>query len=192
VPAPRQPERRQELLDATVEFLLDHGVRGFSLGAVAEAVGTSPRMLVYHFGSKAQLIDAGVGEARRRQRELFGSWLSPRPGTSYPRVLEQAWRSLETDDAQRYNRFFAEVAALARQPGSPFEGFGEHTVYDWLPLAIEGFRSDGYDTTDAQTRATLALAAMKGLILDLAATGQRPRIRAASRLLAESLERPQR
>jgi AcrR family transcriptional regulator len=190
VPAPRQPERRQELLDATVEFLLDHGVRGFSLGAVADAVGTSPRMLVYHFGSKAQLVDEGVGEARRRQRELFGAWLSPRPGTSYPRVLEQAWRSMERDEAQRYNRLFAEVAALARQPGSPFEGFGEHTVHDWLPLAVEGFRSDGCGAADAEARATLALAAMKGLILDLAATGQRRRVRSASRLLADVLERP--
>lgn len=174
-----------------MEFLLDHGVRGFSLGAVAVEVGVSARMLVYHFGSKAQLIDEGVREARRRQRELFGAWLSPRSNTSYPRVLEQAWRSMETEQAQRYNRLFAEVAALARQPGSPFEGFGEHTVHDWLPRAIEGFRNDGHDTADAQARATLALAAMKGLILDLAATGQRRRIRAASRLLADILERPE-
>ncbi len=41
---------------------------------------------------------------------------------------------------------------------------------------------------DAEAHATLALAAMKGLILDLAATGQRHRIRRAGALLSRLLD----
>lgn len=186
---PRKPERRQELLDGTVEFLLDHGVRGFALAALASALATSPRMLIYHFGSKADLVDQGVREARRRQRELFGAWLRPCPGTPYPTVLQRAWRSMEADQAHRYNRLFTEVAALARQPGSHFKDFGEKTVHDWLTLITEGFRRDGLDHADAEAHATLALGAMKGLILDLDATGQRSRIRKANVLLFELFER---
>lgn len=175
-----------------VEFLLDHGVRGFSLAVAAQAVGTSPRMLVYHFGSRAALVDAAVAEARRRQRDLFTEWLAPRPGTPYAQVLAVAWRSLETPEAQRYNRLFAEVAAIAREPGSPFGEFGARTVHDWLPMVVDGFRRDGHD--DPEALATLALAAMKGLILDLGVTGDRARTRRASdalaRLLAADLPPP--
>jgi AcrR family transcriptional regulator len=177
---PLQPERRRILLEGTVEFLLDHGVRGFSLTPLADSLGTSPRMLLYHFGSKDQLVDDAITAARRHQRSMFEEWLTPRAGVPYAVVLAESWRHFERPEAQRYNRLFSELAALSRQPGSRFSAFGPRTVHDWLPLAIEAFRKDGLDQRTAEDHATLALATMRGLIMDLSATGEAARIRRAS------------
>ncbi|MFZ0230145.1 MAG: helix-turn-helix domain-containing protein, partial [Mycobacterium sp.] len=54
------PQRRRQLLDALVDEFATGGVGGRSLREVAEAVGTSHRMLLHHFGSKEDLLVAIV------------------------------------------------------------------------------------------------------------------------------------
>jgi AcrR family transcriptional regulator len=57
---------RAAVLAAVADYLLANGVADLSLRSIARAVSTSHRMLLYHFGSKAQLIRAALEEARRR------------------------------------------------------------------------------------------------------------------------------
>ena len=48
--------RKAELLDAVLEDLVAHGVANASLRPMAARLGTSPRMLMFHFTSKEQLV----------------------------------------------------------------------------------------------------------------------------------------
>jgi AcrR family transcriptional regulator len=48
--------RRDELLDQVTDHVLAHGLIGLTLRPLAAAIGTSDRMLVYHFGSRDQLV----------------------------------------------------------------------------------------------------------------------------------------
>lgn len=48
---------RDRLLDAFEELLIEHGERAATLDGVAAAAGVSKGGLLYHFGSKAALID---------------------------------------------------------------------------------------------------------------------------------------
>ena len=180
---PKQPERRTALLDGTVEFLLDHGVRGFSLSPVSAALQTSPRMLLYHFGDKDLLINEAIETARSRHVALLTGWLAPHAGVPYRQILSSFWPKFSSRPAQRYNRLFAEVSALSTQPGSPFAAFGPRTVTDWLAVATSGFALEGHDHQTAEAHATIALALIRGLFLDLNATGHRARVERASRLL---------
>jgi AcrR family transcriptional regulator len=41
------------------------------LRPLAKALGTSPRMLLYDFGSKEQLIDEVLAQVRRREETLL-------------------------------------------------------------------------------------------------------------------------
>ena len=43
---------KARLLDAVVGYALAHGIADQSLRTIAEAVGTSHRMLIHHFGSR--------------------------------------------------------------------------------------------------------------------------------------------
>ena len=52
----RTPMTRENLLPLLAAYVLEHGLAGLSLRPLAAAVGTSDRMLLYHFGSKQQLV----------------------------------------------------------------------------------------------------------------------------------------
>ena len=51
-----QQSPRDRLLTAVSEYVASHGLSDFSLREVAAAIGTSHRMLLYHFGSKELLL----------------------------------------------------------------------------------------------------------------------------------------
>src|ERR1043165_5394590 len=64
-------QRRRELVERSLDYLLDHGVADLSLRPLAAAVGTSARLLVYHFGSKEGLLMAAMDELRVRVQASF-------------------------------------------------------------------------------------------------------------------------
>ena len=75
VPSTSQPDgepspssARALLLDAVIAHLGQHGLGDLSLRQLAPAVGTSHRMLIYHFGSKEGLLIAVVQAVEARQR----------------------------------------------------------------------------------------------------------------------------
>ena len=54
------------LLDLVTDHVLAHGLIGLTLRPLAAAVGTSDRMLIYHFGSRDALVSAVVARATDR------------------------------------------------------------------------------------------------------------------------------
>lgn len=68
--------RKQELLDAALAYLLEHGVANASLRPLAEALGTSPRMLIFHFKSKEGLLRDVFEALNSRKRPFTPTLLS--------------------------------------------------------------------------------------------------------------------
>ncbi len=178
---------RAALLDAATDHLLAHGLTAVSLRDLADATGASSRMLVHHFGSKERLVTGALAAARRRQRAAFEDRLRAQPGQPYPAVLADAWRWLGGEEAQPYLRLFGELHALARQPASPYADFAQRSVLDWLPVLEDGFLADGADSVDARRSATLALAVIRGLLMDLHALDDTERVDGAHELFVELL-----
>ena len=58
-------DRRQVLAEAATDYVIEHGLIDLSLRPLAAALGTSDRMLLYHFRDKNDLV-AVLGRARRR------------------------------------------------------------------------------------------------------------------------------
>jgi len=87
-----QPDIRRSLLDACTDHVLARGLPT-SLTPLAEAAGTTARMLIYHFGTRERLLREVLDEARRRQLGFFGKALAPRD-EPYEETLARAWRVL--------------------------------------------------------------------------------------------------
>ena len=66
----RDTARRAELAEAATDYVLEYGLIGLSLRPMAAALGTSDRMLLYHFGDKDDLIATVI----RRPRTARWSW----------------------------------------------------------------------------------------------------------------------
>ncbi|MEV0428362.1 TetR/AcrR family transcriptional regulator [Micromonospora sp. NPDC050495] len=164
--------RRAELLERAYRYVLTHGLAELSLRPLAAAIGSSPRVLLFLFGSKDQLIRDLLGRARvdelaalRRAREAGGT-------DDFAAAVRATWGWL-VDPAHR-PMLVLWVQAYARslsEPGGPWAGFARQTVEDWLGLLAEiGGRADGGGADPA-----LGLALLRGALLDLLATGDAER-----------------
>jgi AcrR family transcriptional regulator len=175
------PDRRAELLDRVANYMLSNGLADLSLRPLATAIDTSPRMLLYFFGSKERLIAEALAHIRTREQIDFKRAVSkPRPADRLESLLRD-WRSSVSPRREKYSRLFFEVYGLALQNPEEFPGFLERAVGDWLPLFEQAFAAAGASRAYAQTLASLALSAVRGLHLDLLATGERKRTEAAFR-----------
>lgn len=177
------PRRRAELLDRVAEYILNNGLAELSLRPLAAATDTSPRMLLYFFGSKERLITEALAHIRVREQLSFRRAVAmARPADRIESLLRD-WRLSATARRQKYSRLFYEVYGLALQRRQNFPGFLEKAVGDWLPPFEEALAALGIPPAHARTMATLALGAVRGLHLDLLATGDRKRVESAYREL---------
>jgi len=164
----KQPEIRERLLEACTDHALQHGLPD-RLGPLAAAAGTSPRMLLYHFATKDDLLRAVLRRARARQRQRFGDLLRPRPTEPYLETLIHAWSGMTTPTGRLYLEMFGRLREDAEQQLWP--GFRLEATTDWLaPL------EEGLGTLGRSELATVVLAVIRGLIMDLEATADTPRI----------------
>ncbi len=84
---PKDLDRRVELLNAVTEYVLEHGLADLSLRPLARAVGTSARILLYHFGSKETLIASVLREAREREAATMASYRTSAADVRLPGAL---------------------------------------------------------------------------------------------------------
>ncbi|OWA11818.1 TetR family transcriptional regulator [Streptomyces sp. CS113] len=159
----KQPEIRDRILDACVDHALVHGLPD-RLEPLAEASGTSARMLIYHFGTRDALLRETLRRARRRQRDFFGELVAPRPEEPYPSTLRRAWRVMTGPAGRPYLTMFGKLRENAEQRLWP--GFRRESTTDWLQPFEDGMRSIGRPEL-----ATLVLAVVRGLIMDIETTG---------------------
>jgi AcrR family transcriptional regulator len=164
----KQPEIRERLLAACTDYALEHGLPD-RLGPLATAAGTSPRMLLYHFATKDELLREVLRRARERQRREFGDLLRPRPGEPYLTTLSHAWAGMTTPTARRYLEMFGRRREDTEEHLWP--GFRLEATTDWLGPLQHGLAGIGRPEL-----ATLVLAVIRGLIMDLEATADTPRV----------------
>jgi AcrR family transcriptional regulator len=164
----KQPEIRERLLDACTDYALQHGLPD-RLGPLATAADTSPRMLLYHFATKDDLLREMLRRARARQRQEFGDLLRPRPNEPYLTTLSQAWSAMTTSTGRLYLEMFGRLRDDAEQQLWP--GFRVEATTDWLAPLEEGLATVGRPGL-----ATVVLAVIRGLIMDLEATADTPRV----------------
>ncbi|OZM78088.1 TetR/AcrR family transcriptional regulator [Pseudonocardia sp. MH-G8] len=162
-----QPEIKERLLDACTDHALEHGLPD-RLEPLARAAGTSTRMLIYHFGTRDALLRAVLTHARQRQLSAFGDLLRVRPDQPYTATLATAWTVMTGPEGQPYLRMFGQLRESAAQQLWP--DFRRVATTDWLGPLEEGLRSIGRPEL-----ATLLLAVIRGLLMDLDATGDHAR-----------------
>ena len=169
---------RASLLADAVEHFAKNGIGDASLRTIATSIGTSHRMLIYHFGSREGLLAEVVRTVEQQQRDLLAT-LSDLP------IAEQAvefWRRV-TEAALVYGPLFFELSAHAMQDLPHTESLKADLINVWLPPLIDLCIKAGLPPDEAPAYARLGLAASRGLLFDLLLTGDRAGVDEASALL---------
>lgn len=163
---PPDPQRRQALLDEAVDYVLANGISDLSLRPLAAALGTQAPVLLHHFGTKEHLVEELLGRVRDRVRAVGRA----AEAQTHRSGLGAVWAWVSDADQAPLMRLFFEAYGLALRHPDRYSDFLDHAIHDWLdePLAAV----DGIS-------ATLAIATVTGLVLDLLSTGERGRVEEA-------------
>lgn len=188
MPRPLDHKRRADLLDRIVDYVYDHGVSQLSLRPLGEAVGCSPRLLLYFFSSKEDLVTEVLAAAGARQRSLV-SRLQLEHAATPAEACRPIWKALSDRKAQPLFRLFFEVYGLALQDRERYAAFLDRVIEDWLAFIAQPMTASGWNPAQARAYATIVLAGFRGFLLDLCASGDRERIDRAVEMWLDLLDR---
>ncbi|HEV2442535.1 MAG TPA: TetR/AcrR family transcriptional regulator [Steroidobacteraceae bacterium] len=163
--------RKQELLEATIEYLLGHGLADLSLRPLAAAAGTSARLLIYHFGSKERLLAEVLDTLQARLRDSFSELLAARTQEQGEAPLKTFWKWATSRRNFASLRLLYELQILAVQNPKSYGRYLERNSRDWIEVVRTALPPA--ERTDAL--ATLLVAVFDGLFLELMSTGDRGR-----------------
>lgn len=163
------PTRKAELLSASVDYLAEHGVADLSLRPMAAAIGTSARLLIFHFGSKERLVQEVMAEVQARLKASFVSMIDTSPHRVAP--LKRFWHWATQPEHYPYVRLLYEVQIIAIQNPDAYGAYLQRASASWLALAEQAMSTSARTTT----LATLCIAVFDGLFLELLSTGDHAR-----------------
>jgi AcrR family transcriptional regulator len=159
------PSRRAEWLDAVVRYLLKHGAASASLRPIAAELGTSARVLLFHFKSKEGLLQAVMRELEERLQERLRS-LAQRPRAKQVAPLKLFWQWSIREENLPWLCLLYEMQIIAMQNPEHYGSYLKQASKRWrrevLRLMSQAMQSPAL--------ATLCIAVFDGLFLEYVAT----------------------
>jgi AcrR family transcriptional regulator len=178
------PHIHVRLREQAADYVLAHGFTDLALRPMAKSLRTSARMLMYHFGSRERLMEEVLLTLRQREGAVIDAWFRKNKNLALVDFLRWYWRRISSARARSAATLIFELYALALREPARYPGILTDPLVYWQKLAHRA----GLDRKQGTNQSTLLLAATRGLLLDLCATGDRGRVQAALSLLIGLLE----
>lgn len=157
--------RRDDLLQRVTDHVLEHGLIGLTLRPVAAAIGTSDRMLIYHFESRDALISAVVDAANQRGVDAIDT-LPAVPGVRAG--VNALWAAYRTAPLHRCLHVYCQAAATGLIGREPYLSDAHASNERWAQ-ALRGYLVRcGAPTPVVGRIVTLVDSSLYGFHLDLA------------------------
>ena len=174
---------RERLLGAVIEHFTTDGLADQSLRRIAEAVGTSHRMLLYHFGSRDGLLLDVAREVEARSKAELAALGGAGDGQT-DELVRRMWDYVSDPALAGFERLFFALYGRALQGDEATEPLLRDDLEGWLQANVAMAATVGVPADVARVHARLGLAVTRGLLLDLLATGDRAGTDAALEVFA--------
>jgi len=181
---PRESSRREAVAQAAADYVLEHGLVGLSLRPLAAALGTSDRMLLYHFDSKDDLVAAVLRVTNDRSSAVIRAL--PPSGDVRSAVLD-LWAAMTTTQVDRCQRTYVEAAALGLFGQEPYASVVREANAVWVAAVADHLVAAGTPPERAGRATMLLDAAFMGFQLDLPLDAGDPGIGRAVTDLADAV-----
>jgi AcrR family transcriptional regulator len=173
-------KRRAEWTEAATDYVLEHGLIGLSLRPLAAELGTSDRMLLYHFGSKDELVAAVLRASNARSTDYVRNM---NPSKDLRSAVRDLWAAMLVPQIDRCSRLYVEAAALGLFGQDPYASVVREANDHWSAALVDHLVRSGVRRALARRAAHLIDAAFMGFQLDLPLdVGTRARSRAVADL----------
>ena len=149
--------RRQAALERMADHVLAAGLRGASLRPLAQAAGTSNRMLLYYFSNKDELLAAVIAHiAARLIKVLNASWPAAKP-VPYEKLLKGIFQAMQGPEMKPYMQLWLELTAIASR--------GEEPILTVAGQIADGFLAWAAERLTVPTEAASFFVTMEGLLV---------------------------
>jgi AcrR family transcriptional regulator len=136
---PEGTTARDRLLPPMAAHVLRHGLNDASLRPLARAAGTSDRMLIYHFGSKEELIAELVAHLAGDFAALLDGLTDAGGFASAEAAVAQVTTAQMRPELADYLRLWLEILAAAARGSSAHRAAGAEILSglaDWLSARL--------------------------------------------------------
>jgi AcrR family transcriptional regulator len=166
--------RKQQLLEDLIAYFIRHGVADVSLRPMAKEVGTSARLLIFHYRSKEKLLLEVLDEMQTRlQRSLKELLANAGESRSAPLRIFWDWALQEQNFA--HLRVLYQLHILAAQDGKTYGKYLKRNSLNWLEVVLAILKP----SQRSPVLATLIVAIFDGLLIEVMSSGDRRRATAA-------------
>lgn len=180
---------KQQLVEKCLMVVLQHGMADISLRTLAAEVGTSARMLVYHFGSADALFVEMIKAFSRQEKLGFQALLEEqKPGQTVGEFFQRHWQLFLADRYKPIFTLFFELYVRSLRDQETYAFFFDDVLHEWLALMERTLRERYGVTADAPAWATLIVTTARGLLFDWLASGETERIRQAIGVFKDMLD----
>ncbi len=156
--------RRAEWTEAATDYVLEHGLIGLSLRPLAADLGTSDRMLIYHFGSKDELV---ADVLRASNVRSTGYLRNMKPSKDLRAAVRDLWAAMLAPQVAPCSRLYVEAAALGLFGQEPYASVVREANDLWIAAMVDHLVRSGVRRPLARRACDLIDAAFMGFQLDL-------------------------
>jgi AcrR family transcriptional regulator len=170
---PRHPDplRKPQLLGEILEYLLDKSLASVSFRTIAQALGCSTYTLVYHFGSREQLLSEIVTAVSTRAT-VIDDLMRDSSNTidRYFAGLEESWEwTLQPRNRQLQRLEFEASLIEALEPST--HTFSRSLFDTWHRIGRDALTSLGVKPAAAELEARLVVDTFYGIQYDFVLNG---------------------
>ncbi len=160
----RETARRDQVAQAATDYVLEHGLVGLSLRPLAARLGTSDRMLLYHFDGKDDLVATVLRISN--DRSVTAIRALP-PAADVRQAVLDLWTAVTRPELDRCQRVYVEAAALGLTGREPYVSVVREANAVWIAALADHLAASGMPRRLAARAVVLLDAAMMGFQLDL-------------------------
>lgn len=164
------PARKPELLAAIVDHLREHPLTGVTFRTLADALGVSPFTLVYHFGTRNELIIEIIRAVTARQQQVIDAELAVEPSLdSHIDAIRASWLGFLVPTTRALLRLEFE-AALMEVTDPTLRAGGRDVHARWVEWGTQALERLGVRSDEAAIEARILVDQLYGFQLDLVVT----------------------
>lgn len=175
-------DEKSQLTARLMDYFTRRGFADTTLRPLAADIGSSARMLIYHFGSKERLLAEVLKAMQIELRKSLARLLDQpaRSGVRHP-PLRRMWDwAIEPENLARLKLLY-ELQILAASHPELYRGYLQRESEDWLDFAMSAMSPERRDPRFA----AVCIAVFDGLLLDVITGGD---TRQATRALDKFIE----
>jgi AcrR family transcriptional regulator len=161
-------EERARLLELICDYIVEHGVAQLTLRALAGAIGSNNRMLLYYFTSKEQLMIEALRQTDTRFPRFAAAMSELRqPGGDLRATLHSAWAAIADPASRGHLRLFFETFGLAVHQPDIYGALLGSVGTEWVEHVAGHIGDRGVEPATAQILARELVSGWRGLEMDL-------------------------